>query len=50
MPASYNILGVGLWMDWAIYQKPLKTSELDMAKGHCRVNEWSLTKAILREY
>lgn len=33
-----------------ISKTALKTSELDMAKGHCRVNEWSSTKAVLREY
>ena len=25
----------------------LRTNELDMAKGHCRVNEWSSTEAVL---
>lgn len=33
----------------AIYQKiTLRTNELDMAKGHCRVNEWPSTEAVLR--
>ena len=26
----------------------LRTNELDMAKGHCRVNEWPSTEAVLR--
>ena len=25
----------------------LRTNELDMAKGHCRINEWSRTEAVL---
>lgn len=33
-----------------ISKTALKTSELDMAKAHCRVNKSSSTKAILREY
>ena len=26
----------------------LRTNESDMAKGHCRVNEWPSTEAVLR--
>lgn len=33
-----------------ISKTALKTNELDVAKGHCRVNEWSSTEAVLKEY
>lgn len=33
-----------------ISKRALKTNELGMAKGHCRVNERSSTEVVFREY
>lgn len=33
-----------------VSKRALKINELDMAKGHCRVNESSSTEAVLRKY